>query len=76
MYKAIGVGIGYIASGLVAVVVLRFIMDINISPAVVAGIMAAMVIPASYHAYNMGKKDGMSAAQKVEQDRTDGGEES
>ena len=30
MYKAIGVGIGYIASGLVAVVVLRFIMDINI----------------------------------------------
>ncbi len=76
MYKAIGVGIGYIASGLAAIVVLRLIMDINISPAVVAGIMAAMVIPASYRAYNMGKKDGMSAAQQVEQDRTDGGEES
>ena len=76
MYKAIGVGIGYIASGLAAIVVLRLIMDINISPAVVAGIMAAMVIPASYRAYNMGKKDGMSAAQEVEQDRIDGGEES
>ena len=75
MYKAIGVGIGHVATGLVVIIVLRLI-DINISPAVVAGIMAAMVIPASYHAYNMGKKDGMSAAQEVEQDRTDRGEES
>lgn len=75
MYKAIGVGIGHVATGLVVIVVLRLIMDINISPAVVAGIMAAMVIPTSYRAYNMGKKDGMSAAQKVEQDRTTEGEE-
>ena len=77
MFKPTLVGIGYVATGLAAfVVALRFI-DINLSPAAIAGgIMAAMVISASQHAYNLGKKDGASAVQKVEQDRTDGGEES
>ena len=38
--------------------------------------MAGMVMSASQHAYKLGKKEGMSAAQKGEQDRTDGREES
>ncbi len=75
MFKPTGVGIGYVATGLVAFVALRFIIDSNISPAIAAGIMAAMVVSASQHAYKMGKKDGMSAVQKGEQDRTDGREE-
>ena len=76
MFKASLVGVGYVATGLVAFVALRFIIDSNISPAVATGIMAGMVVCASQHAYDLGKKDGMSAVQKGEQDRTDGGEES
>lgn len=76
MFKSTLVGIGYVATGLAAFVALRFIIDSNISPAIAAGIMAAMVISASQHAYKMGKKDGASDAQKVEQDRTTEGEES
>ena len=76
MFKPILVGIGHVASGLAALVVLRFIIDINLSPAIAGGVMAGIVIFASQHAYNLGKKDGASAAQKVEEDRTDGGKES
>lgn len=75
MFKSSLVGIGYVASGLVAITLVRF-WGIDISPAIAGGVMAGMVISASQHAYNLGKKDGASAAQKVEQDRTDEGEES
>ena len=75
MFKSTLVGIGYVASGLAALVVLRFIMDINLSPAIAGGVMSGTVIFASQHAYNLGKKDGASAAQKGEQDRTTEGEE-
>ena len=40
MFKSTLVGIGYVASGLVALVVLRFIMDINLSPAIAGGVMS------------------------------------
>lgn len=78
MNKPTGVGIRYIASGLAAIAaaiaVVGFILRMDISAGVVAGVvagvMAAMVILASHHAYKLGKKDGMSAAQQVEQDRT------
>ncbi len=76
MFKSILVGIGHVATGLAVLAALRFIMDINLSPAIAGGVMAGMVIYASQHAYNMGKKDGMSAVQKVEEDRTDEDEES
>ena len=76
MFKPILIGIGHVATGLAALAVVRFIMDINLSPAIAGGVMAGVVIYASQHAYNMGKKDGMSAAQQVEQDRTDEDEES
>ncbi len=75
MFKSILVGMGYVASGLAAIAALRFILDINISSAFIAWVMAAMVISASQHAYNMGKKDGASDVQKVEEDRTDEKEE-
>ncbi len=78
MNKPTGVGIRYIASGLAAIAVVGFILRMDISAGVVAGVvagvmagvMAAMVILASHHAYKLGKKDGMSAAQQVEEDRT------
>ena len=76
MFKPILVGFGFIASGLVAIAISEFILRIDTSPAVMAGVMAAMVIPASHHAYNLGKKDGASDAQEVEQDRTDEDEKS
>ncbi len=80
MFKPILVGIGYVATGLVAIAVVRFILRMDISAGVVAGVvagvMAAMVILASHHAYKLGKKDGMSAVQKGERDLTDEGEES
>ena len=75
MFKTTLVGIGYVASGLAAIVIVGFILKIDISLAVVAGVMAAMVISASQHAYNLGKKDGASAVQKGERDRTTEGEE-
>ena len=75
MFKSSLVGVGYVAIGLVAIVVLRSIMDINISPAIAGGVMAGTVIFASQQAYKLGKKDGMSAGQKVEVDRADEGEE-
>ncbi len=75
MFKSTLVGIGYVATGLVAIVVLRSIMDINISPAIAGGVMSGAVIFASQQAYKLGKKDGASAVQKVEQDRTTEGEE-
>ena len=75
MFKSFFVGIGYVASGLVAIALVRF-WGIDISPAIAGGIMAGMVVSASQHAYNLGKKDGASAAQEVEQDSTDGGDES
>ena len=76
MFKPILVGIGHVAAGFAAIAIAEFILRIDTSPAVMTGVMAAMVINASYHAYNLGKKDGMSDTQKVERDRTDGGEES
>lgn len=80
MNKPTGVGIRYIASGLAAIAVVGFILRMDISAGVVAGVvagvMAAMVILASHHAYKLGKKDGMSAVQKVEEDRADEDEES
>ena len=76
MFKSSLVGIGYVATGFAAVAAVEFILRIDTSPAVIAGVMAAMVILASQQAYNLGKKDRASAAQKVEQDRTDEGEES
>ena len=75
MFKPTLVGIGHVVAGLAAIVVLRSIMDINISPAMAGGVMSGAVIFASQQAYKLGKKDGASAAQKVEQDRTDRGEE-
>ena len=65
MFKPIGVGIGFIASGLAAIAVSGFILRIDISVGVAVGVMATMVILASHHAYNLGKKDGTSAAQEV-----------
>lgn len=76
MFKSSLVGVWYVAIGLLAIVVLRSIMDINISPAIAGGVMAGTVIFASQQAYKLGKKDGMSAVQKGEQDLTDEGEES
>ena len=76
MFKLILVGLGHVAAGFAAIAVAEFILRIDTSPAVMTGVMAAMVINASYHAYNLGKKEGMSATQQVEQDRTDGREES
>ena len=76
MFKSSLVGVGYVAIGLVAIVVLRSIMDINISPAIAGGIMSGTVIFASQHSYNLGKKDGASAVQKVEEDCADEDEES
>ena len=76
MNKGFWVGVGYIASGLVSLAILRFIIGPNISPTIVTVVMLGVVIFASQQAYKLGKKDGMSAAQEVEQDRTDEGEES
>ena len=70
MFKPILVGIGHVATGFAAIAIAEFILRIDTSPAVMTGVMAAMVINASYHAYNLGKKDRASAVQKVEQDRT------
>lgn len=64
MNKPTGVGIRYIASGLAAIAVVGFILRMDISAGVVAGVMAAMVILASYHAYNLGKKDGASEVEE------------
>ena len=75
MFKPILVGIGSVASGLLAIYLVR-LWGIDISPAIAGGIMSGTVMFASQHAYNLGKKDGMSAAQKVEQDRADEDEES
>ena len=74
MFKPILVGIGSVASGLLAISLVR-LWGIDISPAIAGGIMSGTVMFASQHAYNLGKKDGISAAQQVEQDRTDEGEE-
>ncbi len=75
MNKGFWVGVGYIATGLVSLAILRFIIGPNISPTIVTVVMVGTVIFASQQAYKMGKKDGMSAAQKVEQDRITEGEE-
>lgn len=75
MNKGFWVGVGSIAAGLVSLAITRFIIGPNISPTIVTVVMVMMVIFASQQAYKMGKKDGMSAVQKGEQDRTDGGEE-
>ena len=75
MFKPTLVGIGYVATGFAAIAIAEFILRIDTSPAVMTGVMAAMVINASYHAYNLGKKDRASDVQKVEQDRTTEGEE-
>ena len=76
MNKGFWVGVGSIATGLVSLAIVRFIIGPNISPTIVTVVMVMTVIFASQQAYNLGKKDGASAAQEVEQDRTDGGEES
>ena len=76
MFKASLVGVGYVATGLVSLAILRFIIGPNISPTIVTVVMVGTVIFASQQAYKIGKKDGASAAQKGEQDRTEGGEES
>ena len=76
MNKGFWVGVGSIATGLVSLAIIRFIIGPNISPTIVAVVMVMMVIFASQQAYKLGKKDGASAAQKGEQDRTEGGEES
>ena len=76
MFKPTLVGIGHVATGFAAIVVAEFILRIDTSPAVMTGVMGAMVINASYHAYNLGKKDERSAAQQGEQDHADEDEES
>ena len=76
MNKGFWVGVGSIASGLVSLAILRFIIGPNISPTIVTVVMLGVVIFASQQAYKLGKKDGMSDTQKVERDHTDGGEES
>ena len=76
MNKGFWVGVGSIASGLVSLAILRFIIGPNISPTIVTVVMLGVVIFASQQAYKLGKKDGMSEGQKIEQDGTDGGEES
>lgn len=79
MNKSFWVGVGHAASGLVGIAAVRFIFGFDLPFVVVVALICGIGIyalqHATRHAYNMGKKDGMSAAQKVEQDRTTEGAE-
>ncbi len=79
MNKSFWVGFGHVASGLVGIAAVRFIFGFDLPFSIVVGIMCAIGIfalqHATQHAYKLGKKDGISAVQKVEVDRTDEGEE-
>jgi len=56
--KPVMVGIGYVALGLIAVVLIEFMSGRGLQPEICTGTMSVMVLFASYYSYELGRKDG------------------